>query len=391
MVAKTVTSKNYSTLPKGRYSVGDGLTLLVTSETSRSWILRYQIDGKRRDLSLGSANVLTLSAAKTKATKFRAMVSDGIDPAEKRKERNRPSTLLTFKEVTDEAIPLFADVRQWKNAKHASQWLSTVQTYAFPIIGSKTIKTVTRDNVLDILTPIWHEKTETAKRLRGRLEAIFDYAISKGYCDSNPARWKANLETFLPSASKIHKEKHHASMPLDELKVLAPRLNTKHVSHLAVLFGILTASRAQEFLGMTWDEVDFETATWNLDLTRTKTSVPHRVPLSRQALSILNRLPRISEYVFPSPMHKTQQMCIDTPRQMLRKLSGTAYTMHGFRSTFRDWGEENFIHEALLEKALSHSQKSKTVRAYQRSDLLEQRRPVMQAWADTIYPDDTLD
>ena len=176
-------------------------------------------------------------------------------------------------------------------------------------------------------------------------------------------------------------------MPLEELKALTPRLNTNHVSHMAVLFGILTASRAQEFLGMTWDEVDFESATWNLKVERTKTSVPHRVPLSRQALDILNRLPRISEYVFPSPMHKgTQQMCIDTPRQMLRKISGTAYTMHGFRSTFRDWGEENFIHEALLEKALSHSQKSKTVRAYQRSDLLEQRRPIMQQWADAILP-----
>lgn len=387
MAPKTVTSKNYSTLPKGRYSVGDGLTLLVTSETSRSWVLRYQLHGKRRDLSLGSANVLSLSAAKSKATKLRAQIDEGIDPAEERKERNQPTLRLTFKEVAEEAIPLFAKVRQWKNDKHAAQWLATVQTYAYPIIGAKTIRTITRDDVLDILNPIWHEKTETATRVRGRLEAIFDYAISKGYCDSNPARWKANLETFLPSASRIHEEKHHAAMPLEELKALAPRLSTNHVSHMAVLFGILTASRAQEFLGMTWDEVDFESATWNLKVERTKTSVPHRVPLSRQALDILNRLPRISDYVFPSPMNKgTQQMSIDTPRQMLRKLSGTAYTMHGFRSTFRDWGEENFIHEALLEKALSHSQKSKTVRAYQRSDLLEQRRPIMQQWADAILP-----
>lgn len=387
--AVIVTSDNYSTLPKGRYSVENGLILYVFSQTSRSWVFRYKMDGRRHDYSIGSANAISLSAAKAKAIKLKAMVLNGINPMQERQKEAAKSEdpIPLFRVLAKDAIALFADVRQWKNPKHAAQWASTIEIYAFPRIGRRLVNTITRDDILAILRPIWRDKTETAKRVRGRLENIFDYAISKGYCKENPARWKANLETFLPSPSKIQEEHHFTSMPLEELKVLAPKLNDNYVSHMAVLFGILTASRAQEFLGATWDEIDFETATWNLNINRTKTSVPHRVPLSRQALAILQRLPRMSRYVFPSPRNNLP-MSVDTPRTTIRKMTKTDYTMHGFRSTFRDWGEENFIHDTLLEKALSHSQKSKTVRAYQRSDLLEQRRPVMQQWADTILPDE---
>lgn len=380
-----VTAKTVRTLPKGRYSVGGGLCLLVSSETSRTWIFRYQIDGKRRDMSLGSANSITLTAAKTLADRARTMVADGKDPIEERRAPKREASAHLFRDVASEAIELFQAVRKWRNAKHAAQWTSTIETYAVPVIGRIDVKDVTREDILLILKPIWETKTETADRLRGRLDNIFDYAISKGYCTNNPARWKANLESFLPAASKIKPESHHAAMPLDELKEFVSKLDTKHVSHAAILFGILTASRAQEFLGMTWDEVDIDNATWSLDMKRTKTLVPHRVPLSKQAIAILKERERTSEFVFPSP-YTGRAMSVDTPRTMLRKVSGTDYTMHGFRSSFRDWGEENLIHDTLLEKALSHSQKTKTVRAYQRSDLLEQRRPVMQMWADEILP-----
>lgn len=389
-MAKTkVTAKNFSSLSKGRYSVGDGLSLLVSSETSRSWIFRYQFDGKRKDFSLGSANVLSLTSAKAKITKLRAMIAEGIDPAQERKARKQTDVPRTFKEVVDEAIPVFEKVRQWKNAKHANQWRATLDTYALPVFGSRILSTITRDDILKAIEPIWLTKTETAKRLRGRIEAVFDFAISKGYCDQNPARWKANLETFLPPPSKIQKEKHHASMPLEELQKIAPVFfNSTAVSKKATLFAILTASRIDETLSMTWDEIDFDSETWNLHIERTKTSVPHRVPLSRQAMMILKSLPRINEFVFPSPYKARKAMTIDTPLKLIQKVTGEKWTVHGFRSTFRDWGEENFIHDTLLEKALSHSQKSKTVRAYQRSDLLEQRRPIMQKWADAVCPID---
>lgn len=383
-----VTSKNVLTLPKGRYSVGEGLTLLVSSETSRSWVLRYQMHGRRRDFSLGSANSISLTAAKAKALKCKAMIAEGVDPAASRASIRAEKNAVAFSEVADEAIAVFAEVRQWKNRKHAEQWSSTVRTYANPFIGQMDIGDITRDDILNVLKPIWKEKTETAYRLRGRLENIFDFAISKGLCDHNPARWKANLESFLPPVAKIRQERHFEALSLDKLKELAPRLFSDHVGQLATLFGILTASRAQEVLGMTWDEVDFESATWSLRQERTKTSVPHRVPLSRQAIAILKRIPRTSDLVFVSSRGKRQALAVDTPRIAIQRLTGTDATMHGMRSTFRDWGEERFIHEALLEKALSHSKKSKTVRAYQRSDLLEQRRPVMQAWADEILPDD---
>lgn len=389
------TAKNIKLLPDGKHSAGDGLVLLVAG-SSRNWVFRYQMNGKRYDYGLGSALTLSISDAREKIRVLRNLIAQGKNPKEVRKqERLSPKEespvvikAPTFNAVAKEALAVIESVRRWKNKKHAAQWRTTIRTYASPEIGKKQIDEITRDDVLKILRPIWEEKTETASRLRGRLEAVFDYAISKGLITQNPARWKANLESFLPSPSKIQHEEHFASMPLDMTQTFVRRLNPVHVSHAMILVGILTAARAQEVLGMRWDEIDFESNTWCVDPSRTKTSVPHRVPLSRQVIRILKSLPRTSKFglVFPSPLGD-HQMSVDTPRITIQKLTKCSYTMHGFRSTFRDWGEENLIHDTLLEKALSHSQKSKTVRAYQRSDLLDQRRPVMQQWADVILPE----
>ncbi|MGN1149697.1 MAG: tyrosine-type recombinase/integrase, partial [Sutterella sp.] len=190
-----VDSNNYGTLPKGRYTVENGLRLYVYSQTCRSWVFRYKMDGRRHDYSIGSANAISLASAKAKAIKLKAMVLNGINPMVERQKQAAKSDdpVPLFRVLAKDAIALFADVRQWKNPKHAAQWASTIETYAFPHIGRKLVNLITRDDILAILRPIWHDKTETAKRVRGRLENIFDYAISKGYCKENPARWKANL------------------------------------------------------------------------------------------------------------------------------------------------------------------------------------------------------
>lgn len=381
-----VTSKNIFKLPDGKYPAGEGLLLFVRA-ASRTWIFRYQINGKRRDLSLGSAKTIPISSVRQKAQELKVLIANGIDPKEQRDNKNKEEDLIkTFDEVAKEAIDLFQVVRQWKNEKHAAQWRATISKHASPVIGKKKISEINRDDILNVLNPIWNEKTETASRIRGRLEDIFDFAISKKYCEENPARWFQNLESFLPSPTKLIKENHFAAIPLEKLKKIAPTLySSMRISYLAVIFGTLTATRAQEFLGLEWSEIDFETNTWEIPIKRSKTHVPHRVPLSRQALDILNRIPRPSKYVFFSPI-TGKHLSANAPIEVIRWLTKQKFTMHGMRSTFRDWGEENLIHDTLLEKALSHSKKSKTVRAYQRSDLLEQRRPIMQMWADELLP-----
>lgn len=384
-----VTSRNYLDLPKGRYSLGGGLILFVSAAGQRSWIVRYSLGGKRFDFSIGSAKYLTVSAARTKAAAVIADAKAGIDPREKRRAKKDTSSsdyVLTFREFAEQAIGEIREIRRWKNAKHSEQWTSTIKTYAYPVLGELPLHDIERCDVLEVLRPIWTEKPETANRVRGRLENIFDHAIAKGLIEHNPATWKGGLASFLPPISKVRAVKHHEAMPLEDLKRFAPETAAKtSIVSQAVLFGILTATRAQEFLGARWKEIDVDRAVWTIPAERMKCGIEHRVPLSRQALELLVRLDRKAELVFPAP-RGGKQMVIDSPRAFIRKSTGKPFTMHGFRSTFRDWCEENFVHEALAERALAHVKGDKVIQAYQRSDLLEQRRPVMQLWSDAILP-----
>lgn len=386
-----VTAKTMMTLPPGRHRADAGLYLVVKDDGRRSWVFRYSLAGRRRDLGLGAPPAVSLTYAKRLAAEAREKIAHGVDPKDARDERRKEKPSHSFRAVAAEAIENFRAVRQWKNAKHSQQWLNTLEAYAFPEIGDKELGEITRDDVLSILKPIWKTKTETASRVRGRIEAIFSYAAAKGYCSGhNPAAWRSNLDAFLPQGTKVRQEKHHAAMPFADLQRIMPKLYAKQsISARAICFGILTAARAQEFLGATWGEIDMQARTWSLDPARTKTGVAHRVPLSDQAMRILEAVrpdaPEPDALVFPAPT-SGKRMAVDTPRVMLRKMTGTTYTMHGMRSTFRDWCEENLIHQSLAERALSHVPASKVVRAYQRSDLLEQRRPVMQQWADAIIP-----
>ena len=375
------------TLPPGRYSLGGGLMLLVRSESSRQWVVRYRFAGTRKDLSIGGASRISITSAKARAAKILSMAADGIDPSSSKLSEEDARESITFKEFYSGAIATIQNVKRWKNEKHASQWVSTIETYAVPVLGALRVKDITRGDILEVLKPIWDSKSETASRLRGRLEAVFSYAIATGKrVAANPATWRGNLDLFLPPPSRVQKVEHHEALSLDETRALLEEWNPpKSISASAIVFGILTASRVGEFVKARWDEIDFDARVWSVPPERRKDQkpYPHRVPLSDQAVYILSQIERKGEYVFARSAGS--HISLETPRVVLQKKVGHG-TMHGFRSTFRDWAAENGIDQVLAEKSLMHATGNEVEQAYQRSDLLEQRRTVMKAWADTIMP-----
>lgn len=383
-----VTAKNIFTLPEGRHSVAPNLNLRVR-DGKRTYVLRYCIGGKRKDKHLGSADDLSLTEAKRLADKLRSELAEGKLPqtardklAEKLKEADAP----TFEKYALEAIEKIASVRVWKNAKHKAQWFATVRAYAFPVLGKKKLSEIKKADVLEVLRPIWSSKTETASRVRGRLENIFSYAVTDGLMEFNPAIWRGNLDRDLPPPSKIQIVEHHEAMPLE---VLQEKISCFYPADTrtrqVILFTILTASRVGESVPARWDEIDWENRIWSVPPERRKDQkpYPHRVPLSDQAIELLKSIEKKSEYIFGVSEKSLGGRYSLTP--LLKKMTGTTATMHGFRSTFRDWAAENGVPDIVAEKCLMHTTGNAVVQAYQRSDLLEQRREVMQQWADTVF------
>lgn len=383
-----VTAKNIFTLPEGRHSVAPNLNLRVR-DGKRTYVLRYCIGGKRKDKHLGSADDLSLTEAKRLADKLRSELAEGKLPqtardklAEKLKEADAP----TFEKYALEAIEKIASVRVWKNAKHKAQWFATVRAYAFPVLGKKKLSEIKKADVLEVLRPIWPSKTETASRVRGRLENIFSYAVTDGLMEFNPAIWRGNLDRDLPPPSKIQIVEHHEAMPLE---VLQEKISCFYPADTrtrqVILFTILTASRVGESVPARWDEIDWENRIWSVPPERRKDQkpYPHRVPLSDQAIELLNSVEKKGEEIF----------CFNADNlgsryslaHLLQQMTNTTATMHGFRSTFRDWAAENGVPDTIAEKCLMHVTGNAVVQAYQRSDLLEQRREVMQAWADAVF------
>lgn len=355
----------------------------------RTYVLRYCIGGKRKDKHLGSADDLSLTEAKRLADKLRSELAEGKLPqtardklAEKLKEADAP----TFEKYALEAIEKIASVRVWKNAKHKAQWFATVRAYAFPVLGKKKLSEIKKADVLEVLRPIWSSKTETASRVRGRLENIFSYAVTDGLMEFNPAIWRGNLDRDLPPPSKIQIVEHHEAMPLE---VLQEKISCFYPADTrtrqVILFTILTASRVGESVPARWDEIDWENRIWSVPPERRKDQkpYPHRVPLSDQAIELLNSVEKKGEEIF----------CFNADNlgsryslaHLLQQMTNTTATMHGFRSTFRDWAAENGVPDTIAEKCLMHVTGNAVVQAYQRSDLLEQRREVMQAWADAVF------
>ena len=381
-----VTAKNLFKLPDGRHPVAPNLILVVRG-SSRSFVFRYTLAGKRREKSLGSANKITVSQAKELVEKFRVGLADGAAPITPKESLDKEiKGELTFEDYALETIKKIASVRMWRNAKHKEQWFTTVRAYAFPVLGKKKLSEIKKADILAVLEPLWSTKTETASRVRGRLENIFSYAVADGLMDFNPALWRGNLDRDLPPASKVQPVKHQEAMPLEELQekigCLYPA-NTR--TKQAILFTILTASRVGESVPARWEEIDWENRIWSVPPERRKDQkpYPHRVPLSDQAIELLKSIERKGDHIFGISEESLGSRY--TLTKLLKRLTGTTATMHGFRSTFRDWAAENGVPDIVAEKCLMHTTGNAVVQAYQRSDLLEQRREVMQQWADAVF------
>ncbi|WP_342210869.1 tyrosine-type recombinase/integrase [Lampropedia puyangensis] len=370
-----------------------GLALNVTMYGSRSWVLRFQVAGKRRDFGLGSYPSVTLAEAKEAARRARAKLAQGIDPIEDaRKAREQLAhqmhTSMTFGEAAKRYIS--AHEKSWKSPKHAQQWRNTLDTYASTVLGKVAVRDITVAMVLRVLEPIWSSKTETATRLRGRVESIIDWAIARGYrTDANPARWKGLLDKLLPAPGKVTKTVHHKAMPYSQLPgFMTELLQQDSMGAKALAFVILTATRSGEVRNATWDEFDLEERVWTIPAERMKASKAHRVPLSDAAMDLLLALPRKPSpraYVFHSPLSRNAEkgspLSDMTLTALLRRLKVDAVP-HGFRSTFRDWCAEQTDHaNEVAEMALAHTVANKVEAAYRRGDLFAKRIALMSDWA----------
>lgn len=382
-----ITLKNYLTVGDGIYTVAPQLILRVR-ENSRRFIFRYSKDNKRLDKAIGPARKISLTQAKALALELRNQVATGKDPMlpwELEEVKQEAVQVPTFKEYTPGCIETLSQVKAWRSKKTLTNWKSSLRIYAFPVIGDKPLNTITRQDIIQILNPIWHEKNDTASKTRNRIENILSYAVMDGYLESNPASWRGNLDRFFPSSSKLSGDKHYEAMPLkdlqDKINCFYPAVNrTRQV----ILFTILTASRVGESVPAKWDEIDWQNKVWSVPPERRKDGkpYPHRVPLSTQAIELLSSIEKKSEYIFCIKDTLGSRYSL---RPLLQRMTGLKVTMHGFRSTFRDWAAENGINDTVAEKCLMHTTGNAVVQAYQRSDLLEQRREVMQRWADTVF------
>lgn len=366
-----------------------GLALQVTPSGARSWVLRFVVGGKRREMGLGGFPDVTLAGARDAARTARAKVKAGADPIEDGRAARSALRAATLAAITFEESALRyvkAHESGWRNPKHAAQWRSTLATYAFPIVGDVLVRDVELPQVLAVLEPLWHVKTETASRLRGRVEAVLDWATGRGFRSGpNPARWKGSLATCLPAPGKVAKVEHHAALPLGEVGAFMQTLREQAgMGARALEFAILTAARSGEVRGALWAEIDRGAAVWTVPADRMKASKEHRVPLSNAALALLDALPRIAgdELVFPA--QRGGMLSDMTLSAVLRRMKVDAVP-HGFRSTFRDWCSErtNYPREAA-EMALAHAIGDKVEAAYRRGDLFEKRRLMMADWAQFL-------
>lgn len=370
----------------GLHAVGGvpGLHLQIRGE-ARSWVLRAKVGDKRRDIGLGGVDAVTLSQAREKARTLRAKIAEGIDPVEERKAaRAALVPVLTFKEATRRMIA--ARSAEWRNEKHKAQWRSTLETYAWPTIGALPVDRITVAHVVDLLEPIWTTKTETASRVRGRIESVLAWATAAQLrTGDNPARWKGNLDQLLAKPTKIRKVKHHAAMPVDAMPAFMTALRDRDgMSARALEFLALTAARSGEVRGARWSEIDLDGALWTVPAERMKAGKEHRVPLSAPAMKLLRALPRMAgtDLVFPAPRgSELSDMALSA---VMRRMKVDAVP-HGLRSTFRDWTAErtNYPRD-VAEMALAHTIGDKVEAAYRRGELLTKRTKLMADWARFI-------
>lgn len=383
-------------LPPGYHPDGGGLYLRVKEGGTRSWIFRFTISKRPREAGLGAFPAVTLEAARKIAAAHRELVEEGVDPIAKRHaaretDRLNAAQAMTFRQCAQSYISTFEPT--WKNSKHRAQWRSTLATYAYPIIGNMDVFQITTTDVMRVIKPLWNEKTETASRLRGRIESIIDSAYAEKEIDrANPARWRGKIELLLPPKSRVSQVKHHLAMPYcDVPKFIARLRKDTSTSARALEFTILTASRTQELIQARFDEFDLKAKVWTVPLARLKVKrgktgkdrTPHQVPLSPGAIAIIKQQQRVrqNEFVFPGMKTDTPLSTGSMDRLLERMGLDHVATVHGFRSSFRDWvGEETEFPRDLAEMALAHAIESEVEAAYRRGQMLERRRPMMDAW-----------
>lgn len=380
----------------GLHADGNGLYLQVAAEGHKSWIYRFQLAGRRREMGLGALVKVPVKKARAAAAIAHAQVVQGIDPIETRKADKRKNIAeiaataakaVTFRKV---AAAFIADNRAgWRNAKHVSQWENTLETYAGPVIGDTAVGDVDADMVLKILRPIWETKPETASRVRGRIEAVLDYAKAMKWRDGeNPARWRGHLAKLLPERKRVKAVQHHPALSWRDLPAFMTDLSEcEGVAARALEFAILTAARSGEVRLAQWSEIHAKTATWSVPAERMKARRTHNVPLSKRAMALLDALRRVKDEPLIFPGTRLHRPLSDmTLTAVLRRMERGDITVHGFRSTFRDWCAEatEFPSEAA-ELALAHVVGDKVEAAYRRGDMLERRRALMDAWAAWCY------
>jgi integrase len=369
----------------GYHCDGGGLYLQVSPTISKSWIFRYARHGEAHEMGLGSERDVTLAAARGKASDCRRLIVDGLDPIEvrdarKQRERMDKAGALTFEKCAEKYIA--SHRAEWRNPKHADQWKSTLETYAAPIIGQLAVKDVDTALVLRVLEPIWTKKPETATRLRGRIERILDWARVMGYrSGENPARWRGHLDKLLASALNRKHRKHHCALAYEKVGAFLQDLRAQEgTAARALEFLILNTSRTNEVIGAKPEELDLNKGVWTIPAERMKSEKEHRVPLSSRTIEIAKAQPA-GAYLFPggkenAPLSNMAML------ELLKRMGQEDLTVHGFRSTFRDWAAECTTYpREVCEMALAHAISNKVEAAYRRGDLFEKRRRLMLDWA----------
>lgn len=403
-------SKELSALEVGRLSeagyhhVGGvaGLVLQVSKTGAKSWLLRVLVGGKRREIGLGGFPDTTLAGAREKARSVRGKIEQGIDPvAERQAVRSAlaaaVASAMTFQQAAEKYIA--AAEGGWKNQKHAAQWTSTLEAYAFPIIGKLPVSAIETAHVVKIVEPLWNEKAETASRLRGRIESVLDWATVRGFRKGdNPARWRGHLDKLLPARAKVQKVVHHAALHYRDVGAFLKALReVDGMGARALEFAVLTATRSGEVRGATWSEIDRDASLWIIPAERMKAQREHVVPLCPEAIAVIDALPRMAGCNLIFPNAKNGVLSDMTLTAVIRRMdessvkdggvgwkdrAGKVITAHGFRSTFRDWaGETTAYPREVIEHALAHQLKDKAEAAYQRGTLLDKRRRLMAEWA----------
>jgi integrase len=370
----------------GMHPDGDGLYLRITSTGTKGWIYRFRQAGRLRDMGLGKYPTISLAAARGLMVQAYQQIKQGIDPIDERRRRTEtitPKHVITFSEAADRYIA--AHDATWKNAKHRYQWRATIDNHAAPIIGGMDVATIATDDVLRILEPIWYSKAETANRLRGRIESVLDWAKVRGLRQGeNPARWRGHLAHLLPSRNRAKSVRHHPALAWSELPEFMTELRIHSaVSARALEFTILTATRTTESIEAVWPEIDIQAGIWTIPKERMKGGRQHRIPLANAAIAIIDELPQLAGNAFVFPGGRKGRPFSNMAMLKLLRGMRPGLTVHGFRSTFRDWvAEATTFPRELAEAALAHIVGNAVERAYQRGDLFEKRRQLMQKWAE---------